>query len=258
MSGVSTTASNLASPDAPAALAPPAANPAAASSPVSPAVTAAPATPAPLPVAVTVATTPTALRDALAAHAADVLVVVLDSAAAASPDGIALVKRLSPEADGVQVIYVDASGTHATRAYETVHLCLLPWPLPGDLLLNALHRALVRIERWSRRPIVVHTNQGERAVLPRKVAYVESDRRVLHIHLVGGETVSTYGKLSEMARLLPASFVQSHKSFLVNMALIEVLGRDAITLTTGESVPVSQKRRRSTREAFRAFVGRCI
>lgn len=98
---------------------------------------------------------------------------------------------------------------------------------------------------------------GARSVLPSEIAFVESDRRRLRLHL-RGEVLETYGKLSEVARKLPSSFVQSHKSFLVNLAFVRELRADSLVLTTGEVVPMSQKRRKATREAFRAYVGRVL
>ena len=68
--------------------------------------------------------------------------------------------------------------------------------------------------------------------------------------------VETYGKLSDLLQRLPQRFVQCHKSFVVNMGFIDEFGRTDITLTSGERVPVSQKRRASVREAFFKFVGR--
>ena len=59
-----------------------------------------------------------------------------------------------------------------------------------------------------------------------------------------------------MAHGLPSCFVRSHKSFLVNMASIETLDADHVVLQTGEAVPVSQKRRKATQEAFIAFTNR--
>lgn len=192
----------------------------------------------------------------LSAGGVDVLVMVLDEREGC-PDGVDLVKELVPESTGMQIVYVDVSGTHATSVYQTPHVYLLPWPIATGELRDALHKARRNLQQRLRQPIVVHTSEGERAILPCKIAYVESNRRILRIH-VGEDTVSTYGKLSEMANMLPTSFIQSHKSFLVNMAFIEVLGRESMLLTTGDSVPVSQKRRKATREAFLEFVGRTL
>lgn len=202
------------------------------------------------------ASTLQALRFALASRAVDLLVAVLDDAASGLDVGT-LVERLVPDDGSVLVVLLDVGGAHALGAPAPPHVLSLPWPLASELLADVLRRARDHLVRRSSGPILVRTPSGERVVRPRDVAYVESDRRILHIRLEGG-VVRTYGRLSEMARLLPPSFFQCHKSFLVNLAYVELLERDAVTLTTGDRVPVSQKRRRATREALAAYVGRVL
>ena len=48
---------------------------------------------------------------------------------------------------------------------------------------------------------------------------------------------------------LPASFIQCHKSFLVNMDHVKELKADSVVLSSNQVVPVSQKRRKFVREA---------
>ena len=88
---------------------------------------------------------------------------------------------------------------------------------------------------------------------PQKISYIESDRRKVCISL-GSEMVETYGSLTELLQRVPASFVQCHKSFLVNMAFVAELGTDDIRLVSGEHIPVSQRRRKATHEVFLAYV----
>ena len=93
-----------------------------------------------------------------------------------------------------------------------------------------------------------------RAVQPSRITYVESDRRKLHIH-AGKDVLTTYATLDALMRDLPDTFVRCHKSFLVNMRYIAFIEATRIGLLSGEVVPVSQKRRRATQEAFARYVG---
>lgn len=196
------------------------------------------------------------LQKVLEGGGADILLVVLDDESGAT-DGVDLVARMIPPKSRVQIIYVDVSGTHATSVYKTPHVYLLSWPLVVASLASALRKAIENHERWAEHPLIVRVDGTDRVLQPSEIAYVESDRRLLRIHL-SDEVVETYGKLSELARKLPSSFVQSHKSFLVNMAFIRELRNEGIVLTTGDKVPMSQKRRKATRDAFRGYVGRVL
>ena len=157
----------------------------------------------------------------------------------------------------IQTVLTGVAASTLVRASNLDAACLLPDTFDGETLRNAVERAFARIDRWLESPLVVHTRQCDRKIQPSKVTYVESDRRKVRIH-VGGDVIVAYGKISELCRDMPSRFVQCHKSFLVNMGFIEELGKDSVTLTTGDQVPVSQKRRKSTREAFLSYVGRSL
>ena len=90
---------------------------------------------------------------------------------------------------------------------------------------------------------------------PSQIEYVESERRKVHLHTVSGDSVETYATLGQMLDMLPESFVQCHKSYLVNMACIEELRTGNVLLRSGREVPVSQRQRKGVRDAFFHYVG---
>ena len=174
------------------------------------------------------------------------------SARDASPTAIDAVRCLMLAQRGVQVIYVTGYDQYHTRAYETEHACFLVKPVDDGELAFALRRALDRAVRGRMEPLRIRCGFEERIVDPRDIVFIESERRVLNIHTVA-ETVRTYGKLADLEESLPADFVRCHKSFLVNMRYIKAIGQGELRLAQGESVPVSQSRRRQTQEAVRAY-----
>lgn len=174
------------------------------------------------------------------------------SAADTSPTAIDAVRRLMLAQRGVQVIYVTGYDQYHTRAYETEHACFLVKPVDDGELAFALRRALDRAARGRMEPLRIRCGFEERIVDPRDIVYIESERRVLNIYTVA-EAIRTYGKLADLEGSLPADFVRCHKSFLVNMRYIKVIGQGELRLAQGESVPVSQSRRRQTQEAVRAY-----
>lgn len=103
------------------------------------------------------------------------------------------------------------------------------------------------------RPFGVKVGGRIMRVLPADIEFVESDRRKVRIHLAG-QVIEAYESLGGIARKLPDSFVQCHKSFLVNMDKIAEMRSDQIDLLSGATVPISQKRSRITREAFMDFL----
>lgn len=169
------------------------------------------------------------------------------------PTGIEMVQRRFPAGGDVQVIYATMHPEYITRAYRTQHIYYLLSPVLIDDLNDALTCAVQNLRASMNRPLSIRCDGKVQVVFPCKVSYIESDRRKCHLH-VGDEVLTTYATLDSLARELPTSFVRSHKSFLVNMRAIESMDSTRIKLFSGEYVPVSQKRRRATHEAFMAYV----
>lgn len=129
--------------------------------------------------------------------------------------------------------------------------------LTAESFVMALDEIANEIERQKAGPLLVNLRNGAKVLHPRQIIFVESDRRVLFIHLEH-EVLRVYGKLSELLEKLPLSFVHCHKSFLINMDYVDELSGEHVTMTTGDVVPMSQKRRRATRESLEAYLGRTL
>lgn len=168
-------------------------------------------------------------------------------------NGIDLVKRHFPAGCGTQVIYVTGFVEYCTSVYRTEHVYFLAKPVAQDDLDDALDRSFGRLEARASKPLSIRFGGRTMLVAPRQISYVESDRRKVHIH-VGADDIETYASLSDLAEELPASFVQCHKSFLVNMDHIKEFKGDSVVLASNQAVPVSQKRRKLVREAIFAHI----
>lgn len=81
---------------------------------------------------------------------------------------------------------------------------------------------------------------GQTLFLPsEEIIYIESSNKTLVIHSEGGD-LPINGKLGELLRDLPKSFLQCHKSYAVNSARIISFTSRSVTLTGGVRLPVSR------------------
>lgn len=172
-------------------------------------------------------------------------------------DTIDVMRRLCAAHSAVQLVLVGVDESCLARASSIGSACLLPTQYDSAQLVDAVQRALVEFESQLELPLLIQTRGHLRLVLPGRVRYIESDRRKIRIH-EGDDVIEVYQKISSLGQELPNSFVQCHKSFLVNLGYVQRMDRDCMVLSTGECVPVSQKRRRAAQEAFTAYVGRAI
>ena len=85
------------------------------------------------------------------------------------------------------------------------------------------------------------------------IAYLESDKRKLKMHLADGRKEEFYGTLNEVyqEQLQDFDFLFIHTSYLVNFDYIKAVKYKEVVLTTGGlSLPIGRTKRIEIREAY--------
>lgn len=195
-----------------------------------------------------------ALRKAMESAKVDML--FCDVRACTSENGLeGIVQDVTARNTPAQIVLTGVSENNLVRLELLDHAFLLPTSPTSHDIQCALNRAIALRTKQLEQPLVVKSRGCSWAVSPNKVSFIESDLRKIRIHMVD-DVIEAYGKLSGILRELPHRFVQCHKSFVVNLGFVVEFRRECLVLATGERVPVSQKRRRQTREAFDSYMGR--
>lgn len=106
------------------------------------------------------------------------------------------------------------------------------------------------------------TNERENAVfqsngtivsLPlNDIVYIESDKRNQNIYLISSSEpiIISSNMKTIVSELEQKGFVQTHKSFLVNMDFIKEINSDSVLLKTGQSVFLSRRKASEVKEKF--------
>lgn len=176
-------------------------------------------------------------------------VVFMDIELEPEVNGIDVVTRLFPRGSDTQVVYVTGYDSYHSRVYQTQHCGFLLKPITQDAVDTALTEVFRRRLESMERPVLVGVGSDGRVILPRDVQWVESDRRLLHIHLRNG-VVTTYLRLSQLSERFPERFVQCHKSFLVNLDYVKSWSGNQLVMLDDTVIPVSQRRRAATKAAI--------
>ena len=84
--------------------------------------------------------------------------------------------------------------------------------------------------------------------------YFEVYNHVVNLRLRDGSESSWRGSLQDLERELPdGRFTRVHRSYLVNLEHIAVLGRDGLRLTTGDMVPMGRSDYANVQFALTAY-----
>ncbi len=198
----------------------------------------------------------TATLEALVSSGARIDIFMTDiNLGQGKPSGIEVVRRYFAASSNTQVVYISGYVEYCTPVYQTDHAYFLLKPVKQSDLDAALDKAVANLRGSACAPVALQHGGTITMVDPANIEYIESDRRKVRVFTVSGRVIETYSTLGDMLAMLPGSFIQCHKSYLVNMAEIAELRPSGILLRSGSEVPVSQRQRRAVRDAFFAFVG---
>lgn len=101
--------------------------------------------------------------------------------------------------------------------------------------------------------LMVKHKKGIISVRFREILYLESESHLITIW-TKTDRHNCYGRLEKLLKQLPESFVQCHKSYVVNMKEIHQLERSEIRMENGTVIPVSKARYGDTRDRYMRYM----
>ena len=165
--------------------------------------------------------------------------------------GIRFAKLLRKRNWDLDLVLVSTSERYAVDGYDVRPLHYLLKPLRQPQLEDVLDLFL---ERHAPHMLSLSTPQGEVRLPVADALYFEVYNHVVGLHRRDGGESSWRGTLQELERQLPSSrFVRVHRSYLVNLEHIAVLGRDKLKLTSRDMVPMGRSDYAGIQMALAAF-----
>ncbi len=170
-------------------------------------------------------------------------------------NGIETVRHLQELHPTLRVIYLTGIINYATAIFETNPAYFLVKPINENQLIDAITKVGKNIEYDKFDSIVVKTNGSEMKIYRKDIVYVESQGRKLVLHMSDGKKNEIYEKMDAMQEQLGASFVRSHKSFLINMKYIVERTNKEFYLSDGMALPISKPNLKEAKIRFISYLG---
>lgn len=176
-------------------------------------------------------------------------------------DGIALAEYIRTLDEEALIVFVTGSDEYALRAYELHVLRYISKPAKSEEVRSALDFAY---HLFLGKPAFTVFIKGTGMVVPLSVddiMFVENNIRVMTYNLSNGETIQgtrrniSFEQAMEPLMVSP-SFIQTHKSYFVNMRFISALKSDSVVMTNGREIPISRKNLSNVRKEYMAFMRR--
>lgn len=153
-------------------------------------------------------------------------------------NGIELIKENGIYLKGTKLIYITGYDEYIEDVFETELVYLIKKPLNEEKVEKAYLKAIEKINKENK-VIVVKTLKETRKVKINEIYYIESDARLVNIHLKN-EVLVSYGKLSDMEEILKGNFLRTHKSYLVNLERVKSYKHNQVILDNGKVIPISR------------------
>ncbi len=153
-------------------------------------------------------------------------------------NGVELARFLREHQVKASVIYITDHPGFALDSFPTYPLEYLLKPVDEERLAAALDWDWQQRHIRQKRPVL---RVGGRAIPLDEIAYLETSGRKTAVH-TREERIEHAVPLSRLKEELQSQgFCLSHFSYLVNLSHVTRVERDALTLDTGESIPVSRR-----------------
>lgn len=168
-------------------------------------------------------------------------------------DGMRLAHRLRDMGESMQIIFVTGFPEHAQEGYEVDALSYLLKPVKKEQLFACLDKAESRLGR--REPeLVEQTAEGIVKIRLRDLYFLESMAHDVMLYCRNRpDPIRCRTGIRHMEQKLrekSSSFFRLHRSYLINLACVERIGRREVALEDGTRLPVPRGRWKELNEAY--------
>ncbi len=167
-------------------------------------------------------------------------------------DGLEAAEHLRRRNPQVAVVFISSSIEFAVSGYMVDAVGFIVKPLDYDGFCKVMDRVMKKLHKVQAPCITLNINRTEVQMPVDSILYLESRLHNSIIHLTNGESVPLYRKLSELTEMLKnyKSFVQCHKSYVVNLEQVDSINGYSFILAGGILVPISRSAYSESKAAY--------
>lgn len=175
-------------------------------------------------------------------------------------NGIKAADEISEQQPECLIVFVSSYYQYIRDAYHTDVCQFLLKPIHDKIFEQEFTFFLDKYEK-SQACYLRKCKDGITSIKKSEVIYLESRKRIVCAHMVNGDELCYYGKLSDEAEYLKDSgFVQCQKAFIVNMAYVQSISYDGIQTSVKDKdgkaikVPISREKKKYMESKLKKYI----
>jgi len=170
-------------------------------------------------------------------------------------DGLHTAERIRQIDEKVSIIFLTTLTQYGLEGYQYRADNYIIKPMKYIRLKSEMDRFLERHRKEENPSLVISNDTGKYKIPLKSIQYIETCRRNLMFH-TEQENVICYKSMKEMEReLKDKDFVRCHTSYIVNLFYVKGVKKLDIGLITGETIPLSQPKRKEFMEKLAEYWG---
>ena len=173
-------------------------------------------------------------------------------------NGINTARQVREMDESVTILFITNMAQYAINAFEVEAADYIIKPIEYYDFAMKFRRAVKRAVRRSNRELTLDTVDGVRRLRIPDIVYVEALDHYLTYHMylkdIGATEVEVRSSIGEHEALLkPYHFCRVHKSFLVNLAHVDVIRTNEVVLN-GVALPIGRRYKKDLMENYMQFM----
>lgn len=155
-------------------------------------------------------------------------------------NGINFSKQINVFSPHTIIIYMTSYEDYVSDVYDTEHIYFILKKNYQKYLPHALSLANDALNKQRRTSLKIFWNKEEYNILQKDIFYMERKLRTTFI-VTPTHIYSTSEKLEDLLKRLGETFAMSHRSFIVNLKMVQEITKDSTLLVDGTSIPISRR-----------------
>lgn len=170
-------------------------------------------------------------------------------------NGLHAAERIRQMDENVGIIFLTTLTQYGLEGYKYQATNYIIKPLKYVRLKSEMDKFVRRRQKDETPSLVIANDTGKYKVSLKSIRYIETYNRNLMFH-TENENIICYKSMKEVEKqLADRSFVRCHTSYIVNLFYVKGIKKLDIELNTGETIPVSQPKRKEFMERLADYWG---
>lgn len=169
-------------------------------------------------------------------------------------DGMTIAQEIRKHESDIKIIFISSSNEFYQQAYEVFAFNYILKPFEDAQLYRVLERALQEIGTTLKNRFHFRYKSTSYSVKCHDIYFLESQNKIVLLHMNDGSTLQCYGKLDEIIQQLPSkSFLRCHQSYIVNLSHIRELSEKHFQVGP-HRIGISRKYAKASKEEYFAYL----